>query len=441
MAEKLSIAHDFAVDMQWPASAGTGGNPLVDETIARLQILVGGTSVTSYQSDKGDKGDHLPLPTYYVAEWLAQNWWAFLYEPRKQERADAEADFRKRHWLAIARNGFALPDVMFAPTGEAIEISARPSYLRFARLNFMGEATALVPTAKVRTELSTFVDNVIERLNQKGITKSDAHTAWQKVKSTSSEEETYCRLIGSLGLCPYVDHPNIDRELDTISDKISASMLSDLCDASNMANFQRVAKLTDDIYVKLDKAQPLKVRELINVDRPSDSRPRAYEWGYRATEAARKALGIANDDPFGHKVFFARLQFDPANVVEDGFEPVNTPLVSAVVTRTDDSMKLATVGANEAQRKFAAARASFLTWSHDEEASHLVTTAKTRAQQASRAFAAELLAPVKFLRKRLGERGEVSSFTLDKVSEEIGVASSVVRYQVQNDGFFIAEAA
>src|SRR5689334_13640227 len=132
MAEEFSIANRFSIDVQWPDHPGTGGNAFVDESVGRLQMLVGETSLTAYQSDKGDKSVRLPAPTYYLAEWLSQNWWAFLYEPRKLEREEAEHDFRSRHWLGFTRNGFALPDVTFASTGDRMEIVARPTYLRFA---------------------------------------------------------------------------------------------------------------------------------------------------------------------------------------------------------------------------------------------------------------------------------------------------------------------
>jgi hypothetical protein len=124
-----------------------------------------------------------------------------------------------------------------------------------------------------------------------------------------------------------------------------------------------------------------------------------------------------------------------------GSEAAALSLISGAVEREDDNMRVALAGSNRAHRKFAAGRAAFLTWSQGENSSRLVTTARTRDQQASRAFAAELLAPAKFLKKRLGERSEVSPFTLDRISEEMGIASTVVHYQAKNHGYYIAEAA
>lgn len=90
-----------------------------------------------------------------------------------------------------------------------------------------------------------------------------------------------------------------------------------------------------------------------------------------------------------------------------------------------------------ADREFSAARASFLAWNGAEVNSRLVTTARTRQQRASRAFAAELLAPAAFLKKRLGKERDVSPFTLDRISTEIGVASTIVRLQDENNHYKI----
>jgi len=443
MAEELPIAESFAVDLQWPANPGKGGNALLDESLARFQIMVAGKSITAYQTEKGDKHSYLHGPTYYLVEWLAQNWWSFLYEPRKNDREVFEQDFRSRHWLGTPRNGFALPDVMFSPAGEKIEIVARSAFLRFAQLNFIEALTATATTDSVRSEFSKFIEQVLAHLTENGVRDSAAHQHWDRVSKTTKEEEVYCRMVGSLGLSPYVSHPEIDRVFERVVGKITESMLTDLCDATNMGNFEQAAGVANGVSTALASAKTIQVKELLKKQRPVDSTPRAYEWGYQATDVARSALGIAHDDPRGSAAFFERFQFDPSAGMEEGkgSEAAALSLISGAVEREDDNMRVALTGSNHAHRKFAAARAAFLTWSQGKKSSRLVTTARTRDQQASRAFAAELLAPAKFLKKRLGERTEVSPFTLDRISEEMGIAPTVVHYQAKNHGYYIAEAA
>ncbi|MGA8651339.1 MAG: hypothetical protein WB677_12055, partial [Xanthobacteraceae bacterium] len=168
MAEELPIT-SFAVDLQWPTNPGKGGNPLLDDSLARFQIAVGGKFVTAYQTDQGDKHSYLHVPTYYLVEWLAQNWWSFLYEPRRNDREEVEQDYRTRHWLGTARNGFALPDVTFSSVGDRIEIVARSTYLRFAQMNFFETVTSTVATKCVRSEFAKFIDQVLLHLAQKGV--------------------------------------------------------------------------------------------------------------------------------------------------------------------------------------------------------------------------------------------------------------------------------
>ena len=441
MAEKLSIANSFALNLQWPANPGKGGDRLLDESIARFQMMLGDKSVTAYQTDSGDKSSALHVPVYFLTEWLAQNWWAFLYEPRKIDREDAEQDFRSRHWMGSPRNGFALPDVTFSSSGEKIEIVARPSYLRFAKLNFIEAVSGLVDTDIVRAQFTSFIDEVLGHMSAKGVTESAAHAAWERIKQTTKEQEPYCRLIGSLGLSPYVDHPEIDKAMENISERISERMLADLCEATNIGSFNRTAEIAGTISQVLANAKKVEIGLLLKAHKPDDASTRAFEWGYHATDVARDALGIKHDDPSGAATFFERFQLDPTAGMDSGADVGQFSVVSGAVARIDNEMQISIPGTNHAHRKFAAARASFLAWSDGKNASRLVTTARTRDQQASRAFAAELLAPAKFLKKRLGDRGEVSSFTLDKIADEIGAAPTVVRYQAQNHGYYVAEAA
>jgi len=438
MAEELSLEPDnFSVDLQWPASAEAGGNPLLDASIARFDMKAGESSLTSYLGDDGMTNSYLTVPAYYMVEWLAQNWWAFLYEPRKLDSTEAESEFRSRHWLAIARHGFALPDVMFSPSGPTIEITARQCYLRFAKLSFTASGTSVVRTEIVRDQLTKFIEAILARMKEKGVS-SEAHEAWRRIQETSSEEENYCRLIGSMGLSPYVSHPEIDKALDQISDSITDSALEDLCEAATFSSFKRAAEFTGRISDALAKSDAIDIEPFVKLEKPVDDLRHAYDWGYRAAEQARRALGIANDDPNGRMEFFRKLGMDPKSTTDIGTAVSTVFPIQAAVACEQKKMKLALSSGTD--KEFSAARASFLAWVSGDS-SRLVTTSRTRQQRASRAFGAELLAPAEYLKKRLGRELDVSPFTLDKLSSDIGVASTIVRLQAQNKGYRILEAA
>lgn len=440
MAEKLSIGSDtFVVDVQWPPAPEAGGSNALDSSLVRFEIKAGSSALTSFLTDDGLKNTYLTVPAYYLVEWLAQNWWSFLYEPRKDDRSDADSEFRSRHWMGIPRNGFALPDLMFAPSGETMEIISRQTYLRFARLSFTEANNAIVRTEDVRVQFSNFIEGVLVHMAEQGVKDSEAHIAWKKVVDTSSDDELYCKLIGSMGLSPYVEHPAIDEVLDGIADEVTGSVLADLCDAATFSSFARAAEFTKRISEALDKSSSIELEPVLKIKQPEDNVRQAYEWGYNAASGARDALGIPHDKPDGRLAFFHKLGFDPKTSSDIGNPVSNIFPIQGAVSRVDKTMKLALSSGTD--KEFSAARASFLAWLSNGNGSRLVTTARTREQRASRAFGAELLAPAKFLKKRLGRELDVSPFTLDKVSDEIGVASTIVRLQARNNGYRILEAA
>jgi hypothetical protein len=439
MAEELSIEADtFSVDVEWPPAPEAGGNDLLDSSLTRFEMKAGASSLTSFLADNGTKNTHLTVPAYYLVEWLAHNWWSFLYEPRKDDRSDAEAEFRSRHWLGIPRNGFALPDVMFVPSGKTMEVTARQTYLRFAQLSFTENSSSVVRTDDVRAQLTIFVEAVLAHMAENGIKNSEAHEAWKRIAATSPEEEDYCRMVGAMGLSPYVEHPDIDRAL-ALSDTISGSMLTDLCEASTIASISRAAEFTGRITGALQGSSPIEISPFLKIGKPADSVRKAYDWGYAAASKARRELGISDDNPEGRIEFFKKLGFDPKASADVGYPVSNVFPIQGAISRDRETIKLALSSGTD--KEFSAARGSFLAWVSGDNEDRLVTTARTRQQSASRAFAAELLAPAAYLKKRLGRDRDVSPFTLDKVSTEIGVASTIVRLQAKNNNYYIQDAA
>lgn len=440
MAQELSIEpDDFHIDIQWPSAPEAGGNELLDSSLARFEIKAGEIPLTAYLTDAGIKNTFLTVPAYYLVEWLAQNWWAFLYEPKKVDRSESDDDYRSRHWLGRPRNGFALPDALFVPSGDTIEISLRQSYLRFAQLGFTESGNSIVRTSDVRSEFESFIEKVLTKMSERGVKASEAHTAWAKVRDTSHEEEPYCRLLGSMGLSPYIEHSEIDKLLDAVSDHITESALKDLCEAATLGNFPNAAEFTQRLSDVLAKSPRIEFEALLKVTMPTDNVPKAYDWGYNAAAQARKALGISAENPRGRLEFFERLGLDPKATADIG-NPVSTLFpIQGAVSKSSKQIRLALSSGTD--KEFSAARGSFLAWLTGDNDTRLVTTSKTRQQRASRAFGAEMLAPADYLIKRLGREKDVSSFTLDKISTDIGVASTIVRFQAQNNGYRILDAA
>ena len=261
--KRIEDPQDFRFEVRWPDTPTGGGDPLLDASVGRLSIGIQDVSVTAFKSDKGDVGTELTIPLYNVAEWVASNWWPLLFEPRKTDpidQTDDDAGYRSRHWLGFARDGFALPDLWFYPLGEGeIEVSAYSRYLRFARVTFLNSALANVPTHVVRGVLANFVEDVLQVLDAAGIRGTTAHEFWNQVQGTEPGAEEYCQLIGSLGLSPYEEHPEVDRIIDLLTAQTPNSVLFDLFEASVDSNLPSLAKLTQQVWEALPKAHEINI--------------------------------------------------------------------------------------------------------------------------------------------------------------------------------------
>lgn len=442
-----SIDHhsEFSLKVNWPTQGvEPEGERLTPEeaTMGRLSIDLRGESVTSFKSDKGDTGTAVDVPTIHLAEWLANNYWALLYEPKKTEQDD-DASFKARHWLGVARNGFALPDLWIFSSGQKVEISAWDVYLRFARLSFLTRATHQVDRDLVENSLKGFIDDVARRVIQLRLDAPEFLEAWELVKNTTPEEALYCRLVGSLGCNPYDERPEIDGVLEGLAEQLSPNALLDLCQAADPASLRHMGEEASAAFRALPSAQKFEARELHSIDVPSDREDfPAWKWGVAASDRMRQHLGISAREPEGGDELLRHFGIHAgANSIHLTSANDYSRVMGALGAEEgpDATVRLALSEHREQQRRFSAARAIFLAWSRENKATgRLLTAARTRDQQASRAFAAELLAPISYIRSRSGA-SYVSTYRLDEIAQELQVSSAVVRYQAQNNKMHVVE--
>lgn len=430
------MVDNFEFQVDWAPAPAATGHALLDDTLGRLAIRIGRDIATKHRTDNNNEGEDLLIPTYGLAEWIASNWWPLLFEPPKNEDFQEDFDFRSRHWLGSARDGFALPDLWFCPAGEKMQIIGTAAQLRFARLSFLVEISeTTVETPVVRNALRKFVEKVIARLDDKRKGSTSLHEAWSAVRDTKADAEEYCQLIGALGLSPYDDHPHIDEVLDKLCDRLDRAMVKDLCNAADETTISALAELAVGIAETLDEAPEAKLGELRAVGLPPDQQPHAWQWGREAAHQVRRGFHISNADPEGGERFLAAL--DLASVM-----PIDTQRradrISGGLRCQEDRMRLAIFDELLPQRRFTAARAAFLGWAHGADGSHLVTSAITRDQQASRAFAAELLAPVGYIRTKATNR-VLSDHSIDEIAHSLNAPAGAVRYQAQHAGIHVVE--
>jgi hypothetical protein len=217
----------------------------------------------------------------------------------------------------------------------------------------------------------------------------------------------YCQLVGSLGLSPYEEHPDIDDILNRVYERLDPGIVRDLCNAADEKTFSSLAELVIGVAESLDSGQEARLAELLAVGLPPDQAPHAWQWGRQAADRVRREFHISNADPQGGQRFLATLGLDSVTSVGAGF---------------------------------AAARAAFLGWAHAVDDSHLLTTAITRDQQASRAFAAEMLAPAGYIRTRAANR-VLSDHAVREIAQALNAPAGAVSYQARHARIHVVGAS
>lgn len=427
---------EFKITTSW---APTGGRNEVDLTFCNLMIEVADKIVTEFIDGRNNVVPQLQIPSYYLAEWMAENWWALLWEPRKNEDELAgdtdSAAFLSRHSLLSAQHGFALPRLMFVSQGKSIQLLCRAREASLAGVRFKNGASTALRREHVEEILRDFIDKVVIRLEKSSIKGTFLQDAWSQVRETSEDEVEFCRYVGALGLSPYdVDEP-IATLIERLQPVLGDKLLMDLCLSSTPQSFGTVAALAEEAAVLTKDAAKSTLSPIETVRLPADNiSVHAYRRGVQSADLVRRRLGIKDTDPTGATKVFEVLQIDTS--VRGGARRRQDEEISVTgaVVRDNSDMRVALLQATEPKRRFAAARAIFSAWSAETpHESHLLTSAVTRDQQSNRAFAAELTAPKALLRSR-ANRGFLSRSAIHELADELLIGPDVVAKNAENNG-------
>ena len=424
----------FQISKTWLPKKGASE---LDATMARLALSVADKNVSEFIESDGRRTDHLEIPAYFLAEWVAENWWPLLWEPRKSEEGVDDQEFVARHSLLAAQHGFALPRVTFIPTGRTIQITANGREATYADVRFRNSSQASPPREEVEAELSAFVSDVCNRLEQSSITDTGLQAAWQLVQDVATDERQFCQFAGALGLAPYDVSDHTASLLDRLLEKLGQRLLMDLCLVAPPASFDAIAGAAEIAFDGLAAVPATSLEPLLASTVPADNfAVPAWRRGVQAAKQLRKRLGINESDPAG-----ATRVFDLLHLATDryGANLANEASLTGAVSRGGVEARVALLQPTVTQRRFTAARAVFSAWTAEPQDKRFLTSAVTRDQQASRAFAAELTAPYALLRAR-SKSSKLSQDQVFDLATELQIGTDVVSKQALNNGLQVRAA-
>jgi hypothetical protein len=422
---------DFEFQRTWLPRKGTSE---ADVTMCRLKIKIGDRFVTDFVDENDRDVTHLEIPAYFLAEWVAENWWALLWEPRKSEDEGDDTSFLSRHSFLNAQHGFALPKVLIVPIGKTIHISAAPRDVQFADIRFRRGSVATCKRDEVEGELHQFVQGVVDRLIECNLGDTCLQEAWSSIVETDEEERQFCQFVGALGGSPYDLSEEIASSLERLLGTIGERLLMDLCLVAKEEEFASVAMIAERAAVSTRSAAISTLEPVSSIAIPADSfSAPAWRRGVRTAERIRAKFGIKDTDPRGATRIFEALRIDTGR--RDGALNSDEELtIVGAVERNDLDARVALLQSTELKRRFAAARAIFSALTTDKkQESRLLTLAVTRDQQASRAFAAELTAPLALIRSH-AKKASLSQSKVFDLAADLEISADVVSKQALNNG-------
>ena len=430
--------------VEWQDAPGVRDTVLA-RTWCRLVIEAGDRLVTEALDDRsrslrgGIYGSVFPL-----SQWIVENWWFILnesyrfpaaYGSRDLARTPGDRAWIQRHSILAARQGGVLPDLaIYRDEGSVVarwmpdsDDSAHP----FLRFTGSGEVTMGQDEAK--RGLAELVDQVLDRVE--GLDDTEVgmlREEWNAILESREADRKICEWAARLGLDPHDPDEFTDDQAGTLFGLISPlddSVRSDLLDAEQLQSLRADLEwLNQARSLAADAGGALNPEP----DLSSIAGRTAHEHGYMCAATLRSHLSASGRcEPIGdmgeilHRLGWAQ---SPVRTLEPRPEG---PLKVALEQSDDGASVAVTAERDLPGERFGLARSIFLRhFSANGCNRRLVTEAHTREQHASRAFAAEFLAPAAGLSRHIGER--VSHDGIDHLAEHYAVSPTVIAHQIQN---------
>lgn len=429
--------------VEWQEAPGVR-DPVLARTWCRLTIDVDGQMVSraiDHHSESlrdGIYGSVLPL-----CSWMVENWWCLQHEayrfhrPWRSHDLAVNVDHRawvRRHSLRAVGEGGVLPDLMLFRDGDVLVVrwytdqtDAVHPYLRF-----VGQGQASMPVDEATHGLTDFVVRVLDRIEVIDAPEVEAlRRDWAAITTASPDERELCIWSARLGLDPYDPDELTDQREMLLKASVTClegELRDDLLDAARADALPTDARWIDAAHDIALESGPSAATEPALARR--GHRSTAHETGYECARTLRGHLGENGGPVEDMRSIMRALGWAQEPLLTTDSKP--TSPLDVMLDRSARGAPVAVSyldGGVESER-FRLARSLFLRHFTAASGRRLVTAAHTWDQRASRAFAAEFLAPACALAKDI--RGPVSFSDVDELGNEYRVSPLVIEHQIDN---------
>jgi hypothetical protein len=284
----------------------------------------------------------------------------------------------------------------------------------------------------VEAGLEKFVEAVVGRVEE--LDESDANDLvddWAAIVASRKTELGLCRRLAAMGVDPY-DVPE-DSNLEEMLDQdlgLPPLVVDDVLAATSPKMLKGDLEVAAKLVRRLpghEAGEPHRPSIIVSAPAISPS-----HVGYQRAAALRRHLGLASNQRLEELGSVARDLFQTHN--EQWLKPGTSGVEGAV--GLNGRFDVVGRARGSRARRFLTARAIHhaLFALRGSVQQRLVTKSRDWEQAASRAFAAECLAPAGLLKERLADESDWDSDFMEGLASDLDVSSMVIAHQIENHG-------
>ncbi len=415
----------------WQDGEGLPG-PELAATYASLRIDVQGRLLTQVLDHRAQTvRDHIFVPLYPIAEWLASNWWFLVHEHENRVKREDLA-FRHRHSLGTSTDGYALPNLTIVASGGRTSLTWGDHRPGWTAIQFLDRGSATVERDQFMQGCTEFIDRVIRRLISHDISSTFLQDEWDAIQNADEGEQAFCEMSAGLGWDPYDLDDCTRRQVVDLAERLGELRSEAVAVIDSGEPSRDCSALLAAIEAAKPNELPLPRLKAVVQRMEFPQRP-PWDVGYELARRARSEFGL-DGQPIASTESLAEALGQDFGALRRATKPLellsSLELVDGVVTQgASGAVALGLRERGEAGMRFLLCRAlSEVIYSRGDA---LLTRGATARQKLNRAFAAEFLAPSQSLAKRI-VHSTVDGEQVDDLAEEFGVSTWVIQHQLEN---------
>ena len=426
-----------------PIDQPAAGDPVERLTWCALRIRVG-QRVASRIWDKSLQSErtNLYLPAFPVAQWVVENWWPLFNELCPWERVPtsvaggAQLKWIRRHCLRSADSALMLPALYLFHDGQSLCAqwqSDIPGSMPNMPGEFITDGAERLEATSVQECLANFINDCLSRVAQVDDSRVyQLAEQWKAIQRADVEEQQFCSLAGRMGIDPYDDGEMTEELARFLEQEITSPddpLVRDLTEVARPEFIRQQWSWLTRVGAELGLG-PNPVG--LSFDMPSRGLSPPL-FGYELASKVRAVAKISPKSPLDSLEAVAQYVTGKTLRFEDRNHAPGQGIRAIVGRSAADIVCAGPLPPRADNKRFLIARSLYHAIITTHSSHRLVTDAFSWDQKASRAFAAELLAPRSALAERIAA-SYADSDAIESLSREFRASTIVIEHQLENAG-------